>query len=211
MPAVAKHHLNYFSGSEQGFAKAFEDWRTQITKPFIQVLIALGITPNMISGFGLFILVGFVYFLPRDPITSIYFLLAHVLLDAFDGSLARALKKDGDAGALTDIVCDHTGMVIFVLTLTYYSLLSGVWGLLYVYFYTIMIVFIIWLNRVKRPLSLAIRTKYYFYILYGIWAIWGVNYFNAIAILFCFLMSPSIIVGYQRLQHYLKTHKKNPA
>ena len=199
-----KKHLNYFSGSEQGFIKSFEAWRTKLLRPISRLLITLHITPNMISYFGLLLLAGFIYYLPANPIVALYFLVAHVFIDAFDGSLARELKQDSDAGALTDIVCDHTGMVIVIATLLFYQIIGGWVAVIYVYLYTVMIIFIVLLNRLKISLPLIIRSKYYIYILFAIWAIWKVNYLTEGLIIFSLLMIPSVLQGYARLHRWLR-------
>lgn len=201
---MSKKHLNYFSGSEQGFMKWFEAWRTSLFRPISRLFIFFHVSPNMISYFGLFMLIGFIYFISRDPITALYFLLAHVLIDALDGSLARELKQESDAGALTDIICDHTGMVVVIATLAYYNLVGGLTAIAYVYLYTIMIFFIIILNRIKKPLRITIRTKYFVYLFYAIWAIWGLNYFNQILTIFIILMLPSVLIGFLKLQKQLR-------
>ncbi|MBU0577221.1 CDP-alcohol phosphatidyltransferase family protein, partial [Patescibacteria group bacterium] len=140
---MSKKHLNYFSAKEQGFAKWFESWRTKIFLPISRLLNFFGITANMVSYFGFLILIGFIYFVPKDPVAAIYFLLAHVLIDAFDGPLSRLRKEDSDGGAFTDIMCDHTGMVIVVATLAYFSLVDPIISIAYVYLYTVMIIFVI--------------------------------------------------------------------
>ncbi|MBU1934828.1 CDP-alcohol phosphatidyltransferase family protein, partial [Patescibacteria group bacterium] len=145
----------------------------------------------------------FIYFVPKDPIVAIYFLLAHVLIDAFDGPLSRLRKEDSDGGAFTDIMCDHTGMVIVVATLAYFSLVDPIISIAYVYLYTVMIIFVIVLNRVKVPLRLVFRTKYYVYILYAVWAIWGINYLDEGLLIFIVLMLPSVVGGFISLRKYL--------
>jgi phosphatidylglycerophosphate synthase len=83
-----------------------------------------------------------------------------VIIDAFDGSLARLQKKDGDAGSMVDMLCDHTGIIIVVGGLIYTGLLNQTLGYVYSYIYTILIIFIILRNIIKRPIRVVFRTKY---------------------------------------------------
>lgn len=197
-------HLNYFSDAELVSIKKFEDWRTKILQPVSRILVKIGITPNMISAIGLFMLAGFVFYIGRNPLYSVYFLTLHVVLDAFDGSLARYMKEDSNAGALTDMVCDHTGMFIVTTTLVYQGLVNGSIAIVYVYLYTMMIIFMVTLNRFNIPLRFAIRTKYYLYILFALWAIWGIDYFNAAIAIFTLLMILPTAIGFMKLHRYFR-------
>ena len=197
-------HLNYFSDAELVSIKKFEDWRTKILQPVSRILVKIGITPNMISAIGLFMLAGFVFYIGRNPLYSVYFLALHVVLDAFDGSLARYMKEDSNAGALTDMMCDHTGMFIVTTTLVYQGLVNGSIAIIYVYLYTMMIIFMVTLNRFNIPLRFAIRTKYYLYILFALWAIWGIDYFNAAIAIFTLLMILPTAIGFMKLHRYFR-------
>lgn len=158
----------------------------------------------MISAIGLFMLAGFVFYIGRNPLYSVYFLALHVVLDAFDGSLARYMKEDSNAGALTDMMCDHTGMFIVTTTLVYQGLVNGSIAIIYVYLYTMMIIFMVTLNRFNIPLRFAIRTKYYLYILFALWAIWGIDYFNAAIAIFTLLMILPTAIGFMKLHRYFR-------
>jgi phosphatidylglycerophosphate synthase len=201
---MSKEHLNYFSKKEKEKMNKIKDTRTNILLPISKFLKGLGLTANMVSYIGFFILIGFIYFVTKNPILASFFLLAHVLIDAFDGPLARLEKKDGDSGAFTDIICDHTGMVIVVCTLIFINLVNAVLASIYIYIYTIMIIFIIIRNRLKVPIKFVLRTKYYIYLLYAIWAIFNVNYFNYGLIIFIIIMLPETISSYFILKKALE-------
>lgn len=198
------NHLNYFSDSERGSIKKFEEWRTRILQPISRILAAIGVTPNMISAFGMLMLIGFIAFIRLNPLYAILFLALHVILDAFDGSLARYMKLDSNAGALVDMICDHTGMVIVTTTLVYQGFIQGTIGLLYVYLYTLMIVCIIVLNRFGMALRFVIRTKYFLYALVAMWAIWRIDYVNTAIIAFILLMIAPTTIGFCKLYRYFQ-------
>jgi phosphatidylglycerophosphate synthase len=201
---MVKEDLNYFSEKEKKSMRRFKEGRTKFFMPICRILMRLGITANAISYFLLFILIGFIYFVESNPILACVFLLAHVLLDALDGPLARLMKQDGNSGAFTDILCDHTGMAVVIITLIYVNLVSPFLAAIYIYLYTIMIIFVIVRNKMKIPAKLIFRTKYYMYILYGIWAFFNVNYLDHGLIVFSILMLPTIITSYFAIKKKLK-------
>jgi phosphatidylglycerophosphate synthase len=200
---MAKEQLNYFSESEKKSIGKFKDFRTKIFLPISRLLNWLRITPNMVSYFGMLMLVGFIYFIISNPLIACVFLFLHVIIDAFDGPLARLTGKDGDAGAFTDIVCDHSGMFIVSIALIYYNFVDGFFAAIYIYIYTIMILLTIIRNKMKIPAKLVIRSKYYLYLLYGVWAFFGYNYMTEGMILFTLLMLPVTITSFFAIRERL--------
>lgn len=162
----------------------------------------LGVTPNIVSLAGLLALIGFIIYAISHPIYAVGFLSLHILFDALDGSLARYMKLHTDTGALVDMICDHTGMIVVAATLAYYGLIQIIFAIAYVILYTVMILIIITLNSRETPLKFVIRTKYYLYFLFAVWAIWGIDYFNIAIIFFIFSMLPTVAVGTLKLLRY---------
>lgn len=200
-----KESLNYFSEKEKKSLSKLRDSRDKFFMPISKLLMKIGVKANMISYSSLLVLIGFVYFIAiKSPQLALIFLLLHVIIDAFDGPLARIAKQDGDSGALTDIFCDHTGMITIVITLMWAALINPVLSSIYIYFYTILVVFIIIRNKIKRPITLAIRTKYPFYFLYAIYAFFGINLMDVGLLIFTILMTPSIITSYFVIGRFLK-------
>lgn len=158
----------------------------------------------MISALGILVLAGFIFHIQSHPLYSLCFLALHVALDALDGSLARYMKRDTDAGAIVDIACDHTGMIIVTGTLMYQGLIQQNLGVAYILLYTLMVTLIVVLNRLNLPLRFVIRTKYFLYILFALWAIWGMNYFNIAIIIFILLMIAPTVVALLKLSGYYR-------
>ena len=193
---MVKEDLNYFSEKEKGFMNKFKHLRNEVFLPISKILMRAGLTANLVSYIGFFILIGFIFYVNKNPILASVFLLLHVLIDAFDGPLARLMKQDGSSGAFIDILCDHTGMVAVIITLIYANLINPVLAAAYIYLYTVMIIFVIVRNKLKTPIKFVIRTKYYVYILYAAFAFLHVNYLDIGLIIFNLLMIPSIITSY---------------
>jgi phosphatidylglycerophosphate synthase len=201
---MEKEDLNYFSEKEKKSMCKFKDSRNKIFLPISKVLMKLGLTANIISYIGLFMLMGFIYYVLSNPIVASIFLFLHVIIDAFDGPLARLMKQDGNSGAFTDIICDHTGMVIVIITLIWANLINPVIASVYIYVYTLLIIFVIARNKMNIPIKLVIRTKYYVYILFGMLAIWQINYLNVGLAIFTLAMLPSLLASYFIIKRHLK-------
>lgn len=191
-----REDFNFFSKRGKKLMYKFRNLRDVFFLPISKTLMKIGVTANMVSYIGLFFLIGFIYYVNLNPVLASIFLLVHVLIDAFDGPLARLVKQNGDSGAFTDILCDHTGMAVVIITLIWAKLANPIIASIYIYIYTILIIFVIVRNKMNIPIGLVMRTKYYAYILYGIYAFWNFNYLNFGLIIFNILMIPSVFTSY---------------
>ena len=201
---TGKENLNYFSVNEKRGMDKFAVFRTRLLLPVSKALMKLGITANAISYFGLFILIGFVYYAKPNPLIASIFIFAHVFIDGFDGPLARLMSKDGNSGAFTDIVCDHIGTMVVAVTLIYVKIVNPVLASVYIFLYTVLIVFLTLRNRMHVPIKFVIRTAYFFYALYVLYALFGMNYLDPGLIVFNIIMVPPIISSYIIIKRELK-------
>ena len=161
--------FNYFAEKEQAAQEKFKQQRDSAFSPIVRLLQACGITPNVVSALGMLALAPFVYLVivhAEDPwkiALSCSFLLLHIALDGLDGPLARRMGKEGPAGAFIDMCCDHGGAVIVVWAVSWAGLIDGTIGNIYVFSYTMAVVFIIWMNALEQPFRFVFRSKYFFY------------------------------------------------
>jgi phosphatidylglycerophosphate synthase len=160
-----REYLNCFSKAEKKSAKKFATLRTILFDPILFVLHKLRITPDTLTLSGLFLMLGFVYFLPINVFYAIACVLGHICLDGLDGALARYQQRSSDRGALLDIVVDQGVLVIGVLTAIYFNLISGFWGALYCTMYVVFITLIVVLNRMGQSIKYIFRSKYFFFVL----------------------------------------------
>ena len=196
-------NLNYFAGPELKKQNDFKGDRSKWLNFIIILLDKIKLTGDGVSYIGLGLLVGFLYFIISNPIIATIFLFLHVVIDAFDGSLARYQKKDGDAGSMVDMFCDHTGLIIVIGGLMYAGLVNMTLAFIYSYIYTILIILIILRNVIGMPIKIVFRTKYFVYILYGIWAFWGLNYLDYGILLFTILMIYPFVNSFGTIRHWL--------
>lgn len=102
-----------------------------ILNPFIQLLIKLGVTPNMVTSFGLILnIVAAIIFIvgaeiaERDQLEYVgwggFTILIAGLFDMMDGRLARLSNMSSSFGALYDSVLDRYSELVMFLGICYY-------------------------------------------------------------------------------------------
>ena len=107
--------------------------RNFVFNPIARFFSFFGITSNMLSFFGVIMLIFFIFFIKKNILISLIFLLIGIIVDAVDGVLARYQKKSSDRGKFIDMVCDNLNFTLFVIGLVYAGLLNGLIGLICVY------------------------------------------------------------------------------
>ena len=203
--------FNYFAEREQDSQKRFQSLLDRLFNPIVRLLIRCRVSADMISLLSMLQLIPFGVLLlratqPADVAIASIFVWLHVILDAFDGPIARHNGTAGPAGAFTDMSVDHSGMLITATLLTAAGFVDGTVGVVYASSYTLAIVFTIWLNMIGRPFAVVLRTKY---ILYGMTSLYGVTgfdiaNFNRIVIGFCIVHTSYAIAGFLRVKNALR-------
>lgn len=117
-----------------------------VFNPFINLLIKLGITPNMITLMGLFInaIAAFIFIYGAEKGSRSdhgyvgwagFVILLGGLMDMIDGRLARVTNTSSDYGALFDSVLDRYSEMVMFLGICYYLISHD-------YFYSSLFAFI---------------------------------------------------------------------
>ncbi|RJQ33664.1 hypothetical protein C4566_03165 [Candidatus Parcubacteria bacterium] len=197
-------YLNDYSQTEQSYYNKVRDWRDGIFLPVARFFNRIGVSANQLSFFGLLVLAGFVYYIVDRPYLASIFLLLHLLLDGIDGTVARVNKKDDMSGAVVDTVVDHTGIFIVVLSLGFFGLIDSNIGLVYIYFYTVMVFLVIVRYLLKIPVRLVVRSKALVYGFYILWAFTGINYLNVALLIFSILLIWVTLVSFFKVKDRLK-------
>lgn len=80
----------------------------RLVEPLVDLLNKLGITPNLITILGLFLVaIGALFLYLGQNLISFIFLLLGALCDAIDGSLARRSGRNSPFGAFFDSLMDR--------------------------------------------------------------------------------------------------------
>ena len=195
--------FHYFSSREYAFQKKFQGFRDRLLRLVAKALTFFRITPSMVTFTSFASILFFAYFCLSKPWLALLLLVLHVVLDGVDGVLARATGKVGPAGALLDMLNDHTGFVVVIISLVFYALLDPVLGLVYLYLYTLLVFFLIYRNAALIPSTLTLRTKYFLYLVYALWALMGVDIFFVAVLLFTVLTAVSLLENIFKVYFHL--------
>ncbi len=91
--------------------------RDCLFKPVSKLLTELNLTANLLSNFKLIVFVPYLFLIFKNPKIAFLFLFLSLLIDVFDGPLARYQKKQSDKGKFIDIFGDFTIYLLVILSL----------------------------------------------------------------------------------------------
>ena len=137
--------------------------RGRLFGPLLGALDSLGATPNHLTLASLLAGLAFcpLYFWSK-PLAFVL-LAIHVFLDGLDGPLARHTGVASRRGSFTDTMSDQTVITATTLTLMYARVVHFVPGTLYVFTYTVVVLFAMARNFLETPYSWLIRPRFYVY------------------------------------------------
>ncbi len=140
-----------YSSLERRFLVPARGLLRVVFTPFVRVLAALRITPNVVSFSQVLVAFGVVLLMPTQP--RLAFVLFVVAI-----ALARTLHCATPFGALFDQYCDHLREIMVVSGLALYGalnpFLAGLYGLTYPAFNLTLYI----CNLYRVPLALALKS-----------------------------------------------------
>ena len=106
---MKKKEISFYAEKEEPKMRQFQKAKFKIIKPLIWLLTKMGVTANMMTLFVAFVAIGsLVYAIyHHKPLIFIIGLWLNVVLDGFDGSLARYQKTASSKGTLMDAISDY--------------------------------------------------------------------------------------------------------
>lgn len=149
--------------------------RGVILGPILRFLAKFKITANFISSVKIFLMLPYFYLIDKYFNLAIGILIFAMILDLFDGPIARYTNSHSDRGKFFDIFGDHVVYCGVILSLIYLNLVNGFLGA-----YQIFIVGILYLLAViKRNESIKsdwiirpyAQSSYYKIIFYFVFAL----------------------------------------
>ncbi|NOS66907.1 MAG: CDP-alcohol phosphatidyltransferase family protein [Candidatus Peribacteraceae bacterium] len=164
--------LHFFNAGELSYQKGFAARRQRFLRPILVLLHSLRISPDHVTLASMAVMLllpaGIHYGVPWLCVAAY---VLHLALDAVDGSLARHLKRNSDAGAYMDAVADHFAVLVTSLTLLWFGIRSPFWLAAYTISYMLVIVHVMVLNAHGTPSSVPVaRTRYPFFLLVILYA-----------------------------------------
>lgn len=192
--------FNIFSDKEEGIYHRFRDFRDKVFAPFCIFLARLGVKPDNLSYFSLFLAIPVVFFLASVPWISFLFLALSVIADMLDGCLARCQHHLSQRGSLLDIGCDHAVFLIVMFSFIFFQMTSPFWMSLYLVNYTILLFMVLTMRSLQLHVIPVIRSKFYIYLVFLIWLITGYNYFDPVLVFFSIYMIITNVFLFHKLR-----------
>lgn len=164
MAPDSKPSITCYSAEEGGFMRRSQEIRGQLLRPLLALLAKAGVTPNHLTLLSL--LTGLAFspvFLWGSQLAAFGLLLAHVTLDGLDGPLARHTQRASNRGSFTDTAADQVVVAFSTVTLIHAGH-AGAWpGGLYLFFYSLVVVFALVRNALAIPYSWLVRPRFLVY------------------------------------------------
>ncbi|MCH9657069.1 MAG: CDP-alcohol phosphatidyltransferase family protein [Planctomycetes bacterium] len=155
--------VSVYARGEQSMMDSSQAQRHRLFLPLLNLFVKCGITPNhltimsFLSGLGFCFTYGLSWHLAKPVAFGL--LLLHVLLDGIDGPLARLTGTAGNRGSFTDTTSDQLIVAFTTMTLIHYGLIHVIPGSLYLFFYTLVVVFAMIRSSLAIPYSWLIRPR----------------------------------------------------
>lgn len=159
--------MDYFNKEERDSQEKFRLFRDKFLDGFVDILIGLKLSPNVVSYIGVFFLALILIVPPSYFWLAGIFLALYVLMDGIDGPLARKLGRSHKGGSIVDMFADQLGIIIVPVAAILYLQVDGVVSLLFSVSYILLIVIVIFENELEDYAQKSfVRIKYPVYMLY---------------------------------------------
>lgn len=116
--------------------------RTKISTPITKFLSIIGFTSNRLSLFRLILMFVFFYYLSNLKV-AFWILVITLLLDNFDGALARLQKDCSDYGKFIDMIIDQLVESIFIIGLIFIGVAQPTIAAIFIVLSFLMVTFTI--------------------------------------------------------------------
>ena len=172
------------------FIRINQKFRDNLFKPVLKILTNFGITGNYLSNLKLILFIPFIYFAFINLKIAFVFFLISVLIDLFDGPLARFQRKSSDKGKFIDIFGDFIIYLIIILTLFYLKLFNNniISYQLFIFPLTVILSIIRKQEFAKsdwiiKPAPELAQFNFIIYVFLFLFIYFNINYFNIILLL----------------------------
>ncbi len=162
-----REFLNYFGSMEKKPLAFLAARRDEMLRGWSAWFMARNIMAKHLTLLSFILMLAFfpLFFRLKWWPAALLTVLAHIMLDALDGPLARHSETASQSGALADMLNDISGMAIVGLTLIFLGNESNP-GLVatYIVVYLYLTIFVVVLNLTGTQLPWIIRTKYFLFL-----------------------------------------------
>ena len=195
--------FNYFGVEEEKKQKIFATKRDRFLHTPVVLLTSLGIKPNHITLFAVFLILIAVGVVMDNPILGGLLGLFYCLLDGLDGPLARYQNNASKGGSLVDIFADQVGIMILPIFAVLYFDANFIFAYIFGLFYIIEIFLLTILNDLKIEFGFVLRVKYPYYFLFLICAFLHTDYITWFHAIFgIYYLVHSLFLYNKLVNHY---------
>jgi phosphatidylglycerophosphate synthase len=150
-----------YSAGERGLMVWYQGFRQRRLARLLRLMEKLGINGNHVTVGSLvcgLLFCPLVFFVPW---LAFVMLFAHVIIDGLDGPLARHLGTDSRAGSFADTTCDQVVLAAATITMMCHpdQIIATLPGSIYIFLYTVVVVFAMVRNAMEIPYRLLIRPR----------------------------------------------------
>ena len=155
-----------YSAGERAAMVWYQDLREKWLGPLLRVMAAAGVKPDHLTAVSLLLGLAFCPLYFYVPWLAFLSLLLHAAVDGLDGPLARHLGTASKAGSFTDTTCDQIVVVAVTLTVMCHpeKIIPVPAGTIYIFLYTIVVVFAMVRNAMGIPYSWVVRPRLIVYV-----------------------------------------------
>ncbi len=192
-----------YSNGERAVMNSSQEWRGRVLLPLLDLLCKLRISPNHLTLFSLLFGIAFcpLFFL-NTPLAFI-FLLLHILTDGIDGPMARHTGKASNQGSFTDTTTDQVVIAATTITLIYSGHINALPGGLYLFLYTMVVIFAMVRNALNVPYSWLVRPRLIVYAWFVIEVYLFEQTIDYVIWIFIVLLAFKVLTGFIRIRDRL--------
>ncbi len=155
--------VSVYSAGEQAIMDMSQQLRGQIFIRLLRTCVQCGITPNQLTYLSLGMGIAFCGLFGISPAIALPLLALHVLLDGLDGPLARYTGKASNQGSFTDSTADQLVVAFSTITLMHAGVIGVLPGGLYLFLYTLVVVFAMIRSSLAIPYKWVVRPRFVVY------------------------------------------------
>ena len=159
--------VNVYSAGEGALMDASQTWRGKILMPLLKLLVMCRVKPNHLTyislAFGIAFCIIFCFDFNGAKLIAFVMLMLHVLLDGIDGPLARHTGTESNKGSFTDSTVDQLVVAFTTIALIYKGNIDIIPGGLYLFFYTMVVVFAMVRSFLSIPYNWLVRPRFIVY------------------------------------------------
>ena len=199
--------VSVYARGEQTMMDSSQAQRHWLFLPLLKILVKCGIIPNhltcmsLLCGIGFCFTYGLSWYLAKP--LAFCLLTLHVLLDGIDGPLARLTGTAGNRGSFTDTTSDQLVVAFTTMTLIHYGLINVIPGSLYLFFYTLVVVFAMIRSSMAIPYSWLIRPRLIVYAWFLVELYFFPGTLNYLLWFFTVLLAWKSITGFYKIRKKL--------